>query len=61
MTVAGGTNPTLLGRPKLIAFPDVICSQAYLPNRMDRGYWQADIGFLFSSRFFMFKSSMGYG
>jgi hypothetical protein len=34
---ASGTKPTLLGRPKLIVFPDVICSQAYPTNGMDRG------------------------
>jgi hypothetical protein len=34
--VEASTKPTLLDKPKLIAFPDVICSQAYPPIRMDR-------------------------
>ena len=33
---ASGTLAKYLDKPKLIAFPDVICSQAYPPIRMDR-------------------------
>ncbi len=31
-----GTEPTLLGKPKLIAFPDVICSQTPLRYTVHR-------------------------
>jgi hypothetical protein len=35
-TVEAGTQPTLLGKPKLISFPDVICSQTPLQSTVHR-------------------------